>query len=90
MATVAKIDQNDKPTILAYNETTGAVETVYCDPITNVLYAFGVVPDGNTPTTLNHAKIDSNDRPTATAYNATSGSLEALRCSANGELLITT
>lgn len=88
MANVAQIDSNDKPTWLAYNETTGLVETVYCDPINNALYVFGVAADANTPTTLNVAKIDANDKPTELGYNESSGLPEALRCGSAGELLI--
>lgn len=84
----AKIDQNDNPTWIAYNETTGGVEAVAVDPITNALYVFGVSPDGNTPTTLNNAKIDANDSATEIGYNDTSGEIEALRCGNNGELLV--
>jgi hypothetical protein len=88
MSNVAQIDQNDKPTWLAYNETTGLVETVYCDPITNALYVYGVVADANTPTTLNNAKIDENDYPTQLGYNETSGLPECLRVGSTGGLLI--
>lgn len=89
LASVAQIDSNNRPTWLAYNETTGLVETVYCDPITNALYVYGVAPSGNAPITLNVAQIDANDKPTALGYNATSGLTEALRCTDGGALLIT-
>lgn len=89
MSSVAQIDSNDKPSWLAYNETTGLVETVYCDPITNALYVYRVEADGNTPTTLNTAKIDANDYPTQLGYNETTGLTEALRCTDGGALLIT-
>ncbi len=88
MANVAQIDQNDKPTWLAYNETTGLVETVYCDPITNVLYVFGVAADANTPTALNVAQIDANDKATEIGYNEMSGLTECFRCGNDGSLLI--
>lgn len=88
MSNVAQIDQNDKPTWLAYNDTTGLVETVYTDPVTNALYIFLVTPDSNTPATLNTAKIDENDHPTQLAYNDTTGLTEAMRCGTNGELLV--
>jgi hypothetical protein len=88
MSNTAKIDQNDKPTWLAYNETTGLVEPVYCDPITNELLIYIVDSDSNTPTTLNTAKIDANDKPTELGYNETTGLVEALRCGTGGELLI--
>lgn len=84
----ARIDQNDKPTWLAYNETTGLVENVYVDPITNALLIFIVASDSNTPTALHAAKIDANDYPTQIAYNETTGLIESLRCGSNGELLI--
>lgn len=87
MPSVAQIDQNDKPTWLAYNETTGLVETVYCDPITNALYVYGVTADANVPTTLNNAKIDENDKPTELGYNETTGLTECLRCNSSGVLL---
>ncbi len=88
MPSVAQIDQNDKPTWLAYNETTGLVETVYCDPITNALYVYGVTADGNSPTTLNTAQIDANGKPTELGYNETSGLTECMRCTDEGALLI--
>lgn len=88
MSSVAQIDQNDKPTWLAYNEITGLVETVYVDPVTNALYLFGVTADANVPTTLNTAQIDANDYATQLGYNDTSGLAEALRCGNGGELLI--
>lgn len=88
MSNVAQIDQNDKPTWLAYNETTGLVETVYCDPITNALYVFGVTADANTPTALNAAQIDENDKATQLGYNETTRLTECLRCGNGGELLI--
>lgn len=84
----AKIDANDRGTWTAYNATTGLVERVYCDPVTNALLVFGVPTDGNTPTTLNTAKIDANDRNTLLALNDTSGLVEALRCDSNGSLLV--
>lgn len=88
MSSVAQIDQNDKPTWLAYNETTGLVETVYVDPITNALYLFGIAADANTPIALNSAKIDGNDKPTELGYNETTGLVESLRCGSGGELLV--
>lgn len=87
MSIVAQIDSNDKPTWLAYNETTGGVESVYCDPITNALYIFGVASDANTPTALNRARIDANDYPTQLAYNDTTSLPEAMRCGTDGSLL---
>ena len=88
MSNVAQIDSNDKPTWLAYNETTGLVEPVYVDPVTNVLYVFGVAPGSETPTEIDRARIDANDKPTEIAYNETTGGVEALRCDINGVLLV--
>lgn len=84
----ARIDQNDKPTWLALNDTTGLVENVRVDPVTNALLVYVVSQDANTPTTLNTARIDANDKATALGYNDTSGLVEALRCGSNGELLV--
>lgn len=84
-----KIDENDKPTLLAYNDTTGVVATLLVDPVFYSLEVFGVASDGNIPTALNRAKIDENDYPTLLGYNETSGLVEALRCGSGGELLIT-
>lgn len=88
MSSVAQIDANDKPTWLAYNETTGLVETVACDPITNALYVYGVTEVTSTPNTLNVAQIDANDHETKLAYNQTTGLPETLRCTDDGTLLI--
>jgi len=84
----AGIDANDKPTWRAYNDTTGEVETVKCDPITGALYVFGVTATGNTPTDLTRALIDANDNPTQIGYNETTSTTEAMRCGSDGELLI--
>lgn len=88
MSNTAKIDANDKPTILLYNQTTGLVETAYTDPITGAVLIYIVATDANTPTTLNTAKIDANDRATFLGFNQTSGLTEALRCGTDGSLLI--
>lgn len=85
----ARIDENDKPTLLAYNETTGTPEPVRVDSVLGALLIFGVATDSNTPTTINRAFIDENDNPTLLFYNETSGLPEAGRCGVNGELLIT-
>jgi hypothetical protein len=82
------IDSNDKPTWLAYNETTGLVEAVRVDPTLGYLEVFVVAPDSNTPTAINRAFIDANDNQTLTGYNETTGLIEALRCGSGGELLI--
>lgn len=89
MTNVAQIDQNDKPTWLAYNETTGLVEPVMCDPVTGSLYIYVVAADSNTPTAINRALIDSNDNATQIGYNDTSGLIECLRCGTDGSLLVT-
>jgi len=88
MLSVAQIDQNDKPTWLAYNETTGLLETVVCDPITNALYVYGVTAVASTPNTLNVAQIDANDNATQIGYDEDAGTIEALRCTDGGALLI--
>ena len=82
------IDDNDKPVMRAWNDTTGKVDYVYCDPVTNAILVYAVAPDGNTPTAIHRAFIDDNTNPTLTGYNETSGLIEALRCGANGELLV--
>ncbi len=89
MSNIARIDNNDKPTWIALNDTTGLPETVYVDPITNSLLIYIVSDANGTPTDLNTAKIDANDKPTELAFNETMGLVEALRCGSGGELLIT-
>ncbi len=89
MSSNAKIDANDKPVWLAYNETTGLLETPYVDPITGALYVHGVAESGNTPTAIDRAKIDANDKPSQIAYNEDTEEIEALRCTDAGALLIT-
>lgn len=89
MSNVAQIDQNDKPTWLAYNETTGLVETVYVDPVLDAVLVYAVANDGSAFTAINRAKIDGNDNPTQLGYNETTGLVEALRCNSSGYLLIT-
>jgi len=86
----AKIDENDKPVWTAYNETTGEIEPIACDPVTGALYVYLVTPDSNTPTAVTRAKIDANDNATQIGYNETVSQIEALRCGSNGELLIFT
>lgn len=84
----ARIDQNDKSTWLAYNETTGLVENVRVDPVTNALLIYIERWDGTTPTALNRAKIDANEKQTVIGYNETSGLIEAMRCTTDGYLLV--
>ena len=82
------IDANDKPTLLAYNDTTGLVEPVRVDPVTGALEVFAVAADANTPTAINRAYIDANDNSTLIGFNETSGLIEAIRCGVGGELLV--
>lgn len=82
------IDSNDKPTLLAYNETTGLTEPVRVDPVLGYVEVFGVAADANVPTAINRAFIDQNDNSTLLGYNETTGLVEALRCGINGELLV--
>jgi len=84
----AKIDQNDVKTWLAYNETTGLVEPVRVDPVTDALLIYIVAPCSDAALTLNSAKIDENDTKTLLGYNETTGLVESLRCCDGGELLI--
>lgn len=84
----ARIDQNDKPTWIAFNETTGLTEPVRIDPIFGAIEVFGVAADANTPTALNSAKIDGNDNATLIGYNETTGLPEALRSGIDGSLLV--
>jgi len=81
------IDDNDKPVIRTYNDDTGKVDYLYCDPITNAILVFGMPVDANSPTAIHRAFIDDNNKPTLTGYNETSGLIEATRCGVNGELL---
>jgi hypothetical protein len=82
------IDENDKPVLLAYNETTGLVEPVKVDPIFGALQIYVVASTGLTYTDINNAKIDENENSTLLGYSETTGLPTALRCGANGELLI--
>lgn len=88
MSNTAKIDQNDRPTWLAYNETTGLMEPVQVDSVTGAILVYGVTYTGGTFTAIQNAKIDANDKPTLLGYNETSGLTEALRCGNSGELLV--
>lgn len=83
------IDDNDKPVLLAYNETTGLVETVYVDPTLGAVLCFGVADEGGTFTDLNNAKIDDNENSTMLGYSEATDLPVALRCGSGGELLIT-
>jgi len=84
----AKIDQNDKPTLTAYNETTSAPEAVCCDAVFDYLQIYIMGNASGTYTALDHAKIDANHNPTMLAYNETTSLVEALRCDDNGYLLV--
>ena len=84
----AKIDQNDVKTWLAYNETTGLVEPIRVDPVTDAILVYEVAIDANTPTDINDAHIDQNDVKTKLAYNNITDKTECFRCGNLGELLI--
>lgn len=84
----AKIDANDKPTLLAYNATTLNPEAAKVDAVFNYLEIFNAGVGTGTYTALNRAKIDANDNATLLAYNDTTGQMEALRCDSNGNLLV--
>ena len=83
------IDENDKPVLLAYNETTGLVERVRVDPIFGAIEIYVVANDSGTITDLNNAKIDENENSTLLGYSEATGLPTALRCGTNGELLVT-
>jgi len=89
MSNLAQIDSNNHPTLLAYNETTGLVETLTVDPVTGYLNIYITANTTGTPSTLNTMQIDANDNPTSGAYNETTGLVEALRCSDDGSLIVT-
>lgn len=85
----AKIDQNDKPTLLGYNETTSAPEAARVDAVLDYLELYVVGASSGTYTVLDRAKIDENDNATLLGYNETTGLVEALRCDDDGNLLVT-
>ena len=84
----AKIDQNDKGTLLAYNETTGAPEAVRVDAVLGALEIYTAGSSSGTYTGVYRAKIDGNDNATLLGWNDTTGMIEALRCDDNGNLLV--
>lgn len=84
----AKIDQNDKPTMLAYNTTTSTTEAIRVDAIFGALEVYNSGAASGTYTAINHAKIDGNDNATLLGWNDTTGQIEALRCDSNGNLLV--
>lgn len=84
----ASIDQNNKNTWTAFNETTRQIEDCYCDPITGALLVFGVTPDGNALLSFARAAIDANNKGTAIGWNDTTNAVEALRCGTDGSLLV--
>lgn len=86
---VAQIDQNDRPTMLAYNETTSAPEAIKCDAVFNYLEVYLASTASGTYTAIDRAKIDANENPTILGYNETTGLVQALRCDDNGNLLVT-
>ena len=87
--TSASIDENDKPTLLAYNETTEEVGPILVDPVLGCVEVYGVPYVAGTYTSTTNAKIDENENSTLLAYNDDAGLIENLRCGTNGELLIT-
>lgn len=84
----AKIDANDRPTLLAYNETTSASEAVKVDAVLGYLEIYNMGAGSGVYTALNRAKIDANEHPTLLGYNETTGLVEALRCDSSGNLLV--
>lgn len=84
----AKIDQNDRPTLLAYNDTTSAPEALRVDAVLGSLEIYHSGSGSGTYTTLDHAKIDANHNATLLGYNDTTGQIEALRYDSNGGLLV--
>ena len=85
---VAQIDENDRPTMLAYNETTSAPEAIRCDAVFDYLEVYIAGNASGTYTAMNRAKIDANKNPTLLGYNETTGLVQALRCDDNGNLLV--
>lgn len=83
----ARIDQNNRNVLTAYNETTGQIEPVRIDAVLDAVLVFGVADTGGIFTTLNNAKIDGNSRNTLSTWNE-KGRIETSRCSNNGELLV--
>lgn len=84
-----KIDQNDKSTLTAYNNTTSAPEAMRCDAVLNYLEIYVAGTASGTYTAINRAKIDANENSTLLGYNETTGLVEALRCDSNGNLIVT-
>jgi hypothetical protein len=83
------IDNNDKPVLLAWNETTGKPEPIRVDPIFGYVEIYVVAMATPTGTTLDYAKIDGNDNATLLGWNDTTNDIEALRCDSLGNLIIT-
>ena len=84
----ARIDENDKPTWLAYNETTGEVEPVAVDPDTGALLVLATPYSLQEPTAITTAKIDENENATLLAYNETTDTVECIRCTTDNEILL--
>ena len=82
----AQIDENDKPTLLAVNDTTGLPEPIRVDPVLGAVLMFAVGTPVGSPTSLNRASIDANDKDTLLGVNDTTGEIEALRCNDSGYL----
>jgi hypothetical protein len=89
MAEVARIDENDKPTILAVNDTTGEIERVEVDTATGGLNIFITAAAATSPASINVAQIDANDNPTGLGYEEDTELIEALRCTEDGQLIVT-
>ncbi|HWA06768.1 MAG TPA: hypothetical protein VG961_09485 [Ignavibacteria bacterium] len=86
--TNAYIDENERNTLTAWNETTGEIEPLYVDPVTGALLVYAVSISSPTVTAFDRAGIDDNSRNTLSAWNDTTGSVEALRCDSSGNLLV--
>lgn len=84
----AKIDSNDKPTLLAWNETTSAPEAMRCDAIFNYLEIFFAASSVGTYTPINRSFIDGSSNCTLLGWNDTTGMVQALRCDDSGNLLV--
>lgn len=84
----ARIDENDRPTLLAYNETTSAPEDIRVDAVLGYMEIFNSGAGSGTFTATDHARIDGNDNPTLLAWNDTTSQIEAVRCDDNGNLLV--
>lgn len=82
------IDESSRNTWSAMNESTGLIEPVLCDPVSNAIYVYGVADSAGTYTALDRAFIDENGRNTMTAWNDDTSMVDALRCSDEGYILV--